>query len=154
MARNLTIRQPTTHERHALEAFLEEEHSPQISRRAHAILYYGLGFDGVTIAMALRAHPNTIYADLQAFAREGLACLQALPVGGAPPRITAEQLAHIWEWAERLPRDFGWLDARWTLASFREFLIQRRRLLKRISLEHLRYLLKKRTFAFGASNAN
>jgi transposase len=154
MARNLTIRQPTAREMHLLETFLEEEHRPQIGRRAQAILYYGLGFDGVTIAKALRVHPNTIYTDLQAFARAGLACLHPLPVGGAPHRITAEQLAKIWQWAECLPRDFGLLDARWTLASFREFVVKRRHLLKRISLEHLRHLLKKRTFAFGASNAN
>ncbi len=154
MARILTIRQPTAREMRLLETWLEEEHPPQVQRRAHAILYYGLGFDGAAIAKALRVHPNTIYADLQAFAREGLACLYPLSVGGAPNRITPQQLAKIWEWAECLPRDFGLLDARWTLASFREFLIKRRRLLKRISLEHLRHLLKKRTFAFGASNVN
>ena len=154
MARSLTIRQPTSQEMHRLEAFLEEEHPPQLRRRAYAILYYGLGFDGVTIATALRVHSNTIYADLQAFAREGLACLQPLPVGGAPHRITVEQLAKIWEWAECLPRDFGLLDARWTLASFREFLVKRQRLLPRLSLEHLRHLLKKRTFAFDGSSAS
>jgi transposase len=154
MARNLTIRQPTSREMHTLEILLEEEHPPQIGRRAQAILFYGLGFDGVTIAKALRVHPNTIYVDLQAFAHEGLACLQALPVGGAPPRITAEHLAQIWEWADCLPRDFGLLEARWTLVSFREFVVKRQRLLKHISLEHLRHLLKKRTFTFGASNAN
>ncbi len=154
MARPLTIRRPTAREMQLLESFLEEEHSSQIERRAQAILYYGLDFDGVAIAKALRVHPHTIYTDLQAFAREGLACLHPLPVGGAPHRITTEQLAQLWEWAERLPRDFGLLDARWTLANFREFLVKRRRLLKRISLEHLRQLLKKRTFAFGASNAS
>jgi transposase len=154
MTRRLTIRQPTAREMRLLEAFLEEEHLPQVRRRAHAILYYGLGFDGAAIAKALRVHPRTIYADLQAFAREGFACLHPLPVGGAPKRITPKQLAQLWQWAECLPRDFGLLDARWTLASFREFLVKRRRLLKWISLEHLRRLLKKRTFAFGGSNAN
>ena len=154
MTRSLTIRQPTPREMHLLEAWLEAEHPTQAQRRAHAILSYGLGFNGEAIAQALRVHPHTIYADLRAFGREGLACLHPLPVGGAPARTTAQQLATIWEWAECLPRDFGLLDARWTLASFREFAVKRRRLLKRISLEHLRQLLKKRTFAFGGSNAN
>jgi len=143
MTRLLTIRRPTAREVQLLEAFLEEEHPLQLKRRAEAILYYGLGFDGATIAKALRAHPNTIYADLQAFAREGLACLRPLSVGGARPRITPQQLAQLWEWAECLPRDFGLLDARWTLASFRDFVVKRQHLLKRISLEHLRRLLKK-----------
>src|SRR5713226_7522856 len=162
MIRILTIRIPTPREMRWLEARLEEENPLRVKRRAEAILYYGLGLDGAAIAKALRVHPNTIYADLQAFAREGLACLHPLSVGGAPNRITAKQLAKLWQWAEGLPRDFGLLDARWTLrlrsgctlASFREFLVKRRRLLKWISLEHLRRLLKKRTFAFAASNAN
>ncbi len=154
MTRILTIRKPTPREMRWLEARLEEENPLQVKRRAEAILYYGLGLDGAAIAKALRVHPNTIYADLQAFAREGLACLHPLSGGGAPKQITAKQLAKLWQWAEDLPRDFGLLDARWTLASFREFLVKRRRLLPRISLEHLRRLLKKRTFAFAASNAN
>jgi len=154
MTRHLTIRKPTPYEMRWLEGWLEEEQPLQIQRRAQAILYYGLGLDGTAIAQALRVHPHTIYADLQAFDREGLACLHPLSVGGAPTQITAQQLAALWQWAERLPRDFGLLDARWTLASFREFLVKRRHLLRRISLEHLRQLLKKRTFAFGASNAN
>ncbi len=137
-----------------LETFLEEEHPPQVQRRAHVILYFGLGFDGVTMARALRVHPNTIYADLQAFSREGLACLHPLSGGGAPRRITTEQLTQLWDWAECLPRDLGLVDARWTLASFRGFVVKRQRLLQHLSLEHLRYLLKKRTFAFGGSNAN
>jgi transposase len=137
-----------------LEVFLEQEHPSEVHRRAQVLLYYGLGFDGTAIAKALRVHPHTIYADLHAFAREGLACLHPLSVGGAPAQITPQQLTALWEWAESLPRDFGLLDARWTLASFREFLVQRRHLLKAISLEHLRRLLKKRTFAFAASNAN
>jgi transposase len=137
-----------------LELWLEDEHSLQMQRRAHAILYYGLGLDVQAIANAVQAHPNTIYADLHAFGQEGLSCLHPLPVGGAPARITPQQRTQIWQWADALPREFGLLDARWTLASFREFLVKRQHLLKGISLEHLQQLLKKRIFAFGASNAN
>ncbi len=154
MGRTLTVRPPTAREMHWLEIWLEEEHPVQVQRRAVAILYYGFGWDGQAIAKALQVHPNTIYADLQAFGRDGLACLHSLPVGGAPPRITTQQLAQLWEWAERLPSEFGLLDTRWTLASFRDFVVHRQRLLKQLSLEHLRRLLKKRTFAFGASSAN
>jgi transposase len=154
MARPLTVRKPTVGEVERLELFLAEEHPSALKRRAEALLYYHLGLDGAAIAQALHAHPNTIYADLHAFAAEGLACLQAMPSAGAHPRITPEQCAQLWEWAEALPSDFGLLDARWTLASFRTFVVKRQHLLKRISLEHLRRLLKKRTFAFGGSSAN
>ncbi len=154
MARPLTIRKPTAREVERLELFLEDEHPPELKRRAEALLYYHLGLDGAAIAQALQAHPNTIYADLHAFAAEGLACLQAMPSAGAHPHITPEQRAQIWEWAEAEPSDFGLLDARWTLASFRTFIVKRQHLLKRISVEHLRRLLKKRIFACGGSNAN
>ncbi len=109
---------------------------------------------GAAIAQALHAHPNTIYADLHAFASEGLVCLQAMPRAGAHSRLTPEQRAQLWEWAEAQPSDFGLLDARWTLAGFRTFLIKRQHLLNCISLEHLRRLLKKRIFACGGSSAN
>ncbi len=154
MGRTLKVRKPTAPEMHALEMRLEDELRPDVERRARTIMYHGLGLTGRAIAQALQVHFNTIYADLRAFAREGLACLRALSRGGAPQRITAQQRAAIGEWAECSPRELGLLDARWTLASFREFLVKRQRLLKRISLEHLRRILKKRIFAFGARNAN
>jgi hypothetical protein len=91
---------------------------------------------------------------LRAFAREGLACVRALSVGGAPQRLTEQRRGAIWHWADCSPRELGLLDARWTLASFRDFLVKRQRVLQRISLEHLRRILKKRIFAFDAPNAN
>ena len=106
------------------------------------------------LAEALHVHPNTVYADLQAFEREGLTCVRPLPVGGAPRRISDQQLNAIWHWAESLPRDLGLPDPRWTLTNFRDFLIKRPRVLKQISLEHLRRLLKKKIFASAGSRAN
>src|SRR5712691_8813248 len=99
MARRLTVRKPTLRALRLLEMRLEQENPAEVQRRAQAILYYGLGLDGQAIAKALQVHPHTIYADLQALAREGLACLHPLPRGGAPQRITAAQLAKIWQWA-------------------------------------------------------
>ncbi len=154
MARTLTVRQPTQRETQALERLLESELSPQAYRRAETILYHGLGWNGQQLAEALQVHPNTVYADLHAFERDGLACVRPLSEGGAPRRISDEQLRAIWHWAEYLPRDLGLPDPRWTLANFREFLVKGQRVLKHISLEHLRRVLKKKRFAFGASRAN
>ncbi|MBI5302796.1 MAG: helix-turn-helix domain-containing protein [Chloroflexi bacterium] len=154
MTRTLTVRKPTRREVHELELMLEGDLTPQVRRRAETILYYGLGLNGRQLAEALHVHPNTVYADLQAFEREGLACVRPLPVGGAPRRISDQQLNAIWNWAECLPRDLGLPDPRWTLTNFREFLITRQRVFKRISLEHLRRVLKKKRFAFVASRAN
>ncbi len=154
MSRTLTVRKPTPPEMRRLEVLLEEELPPQVERRARVILDYGFGLNVDALARARRVHPNTIYTDLHAFAREGLAAVHRLPVGGAPSQITCEQLTKIWQWAECLPSEFELLEARWTLARFRQFLVQQQRVLQHISLEHLRRLLKKTTFAFGASNAN
>ncbi len=154
MTRTLTIRKPTGRETQELERMLESELSPQARRRAETILYHGLGLNGLQLADALHVHPNTVYADLHAFERVGLGCVRPLPVGGAPRRISDSQLNAIWHWAECLPRDLGLPDPRWTLTNFQEFLVKRQRLLKRISLEHLRRILKKKRFAFDASNAN
>jgi transposase len=154
MTRTLTIRKPTRFETQELERLLEGELSPQARRRAETILFHGLGLNGQQLAVARHIHPNTVYADLHAFEREGLACVRALPMGGAPRQICDSQLKAIWHWAECLPRDLGLPDPRWTLMNFQEFLIKRQRLLKRISLEHLRRILKKKIFAFAASNAN
>jgi transposase len=154
MTRTLTVRKPTRREVQELERMLENELSPQARRRAETILYHTLGLNGQQLAEALHVHPNTVYADLRAFEQEGLACVRPLPVGGAPRRISDQQLNAIWHWTECSPRDLGLSDPRWTLTNFREFLIKRQRVLNRVSLEHLRRLLKKKIFASDASNAN
>jgi transposase len=152
MTRTLTIRKPTQRETQELELMLEGELSSQAHRRAETILYHSLGLNGRQLAEALHVHPNTVYADLQAFEREGLACVRPLPVGGTPRRISDQQRNAIWRWAESLPRDQGLPDPRWTLTNFREFLVKRQRVLKQISLEHLRRLLKKR-YSLSSSRA-
>lgn len=154
MTRSLTVRKPTRREIWELNLMLEGELTSQARRRAETILYYGLGLNGQQLAEALHVHPNTSYADLQAFEREGLACVCPLPVGGAPHRISDQQLKAIWHWAECLPRDLGLPEPRWTLMNFREFLVKRQHVLQRISLEHLRRVLKKKRFAFVALRAN
>lgn len=154
MTRTLTIRTPSRREVQELERLLENELSPQARRRAETILYYAFGLNGQELADALHVHPHTVYADLHAFEREGLACVRSLPAGGAPRRISDRQLRAIWHWAECSPRELGLLDPRWTLTNFREFLVKRQRVLKDISLEHLRRILKKKIFAFGGSRAN
>ena len=154
MARTLRVRKPTPCEMRWLQVFLEGDNLPQVQRRAETILFHGLELNACAIATALRVHSNTTYADLQAFAREGLSCVHPLPVGGAPRCITPQQQEKIWHWAECAPCELGLLEPRWTLANFREFLVKRVRVLKRISLEHLRRLLKKRIFASAASSAS
>lgn len=154
MARPLKIRKPNAKELRRLEDVLETTTDSQIQRRAEVLLDYAAGLGGLEIAEALHVHSNTVYADLHAFAHQGLACLAPLPKGGAPARITRPQQTEIWRLAECAPGDFGYPEGRWTLARFRNFLIQKRHVVKQISVEHLRRVLKKKTFASGACSAN
>ena len=154
MTRPLTIRQPTMAERFQLQSVMEYTDAPQLHRRAEALLLYAEGLNAVEIAQALQVHVNTIYTDLHAFKHEGLRCLKPFARGGAPARITHKQQEVIWRLAEREPLEFGLPYGRWSLANFREFLIKTNHVLKRISREHLRELLKKNRFVFSVFSAN
>ena len=154
MVRLLAIRQPTGAELRRMQAILEQTTDRQIQRRVEALFFYSSGLNAVEIAEALRVHPNTIYADLHAFEEQGLASLQPLPRGGAPARLTEQQRDEIARLAEQPPSDFGLPYGRWSLAKFQDFLIRRQRVVRYISREHLRRLLKKRRFASSGFSAN
>lgn len=148
MTRSLKIRQPKRDERRRLQAVVEETTDKQIRRRAEAILLYADGLNAVEIAAVLKVHANTIYADLHAFDQQGLTSLHPLSRGGALPRLTPAQREQIVCWAGREPIEFGLPYGRWSLAKFRNFLIHQKRLLKQISREHLRGLLKRAGIRF------
>jgi transposase len=152
MARSLKIRKPRRAEIRRLEALLAETDHPFIQRRAQAILFYGAGLTAVDIAAALQVDPRTIYRDLQAFGQAGLACLQPPASGGALPRLQAEQVAALWRLAETPPLELGLPYGRWTLGKLRAY-VRQARLIKEISREHLRRLLKKGGCIFGGSSA-
>ncbi len=154
MTRTLSIRKPTMAERYQLQSVIEYTDDSQIQRRAEALLLYADGLNAIEIAHALKVHVNTIYMDLHAFAQHGLRCLKRLARGGAPARLTLQQQEAIWRWAEREPLEFGLPYGRWSLSNFREFLIEQQRVLKRISRERLRQILKKSRFVFSVSSAN
>lgn len=142
MARPLTVRPPTAQQLRRIHACLETPLQPWQRRRAEALLLLAAGHTAAFIAGLLDVHVNTIYADLQAFARHGLRCLQPTRRQGAPPRLTPAQLKAIWRLAGRSPLTLGLPFARWSLAKLHAYLI-RQRLVKAISREHLRRVLKK-----------
>jgi transposase len=153
MARPLTIRQPHTAEIRQLHKVLEETLTPGQRRRAEAILLYTAGLAAVDIAQWLDVHPNTIYADLHAFGHYGIAAIHHVSRGGAPQEITPAQEAEIQRLAELPPYTLGLPYGRWPLAKLRAYLIQQH-VLKTISREHLRRVLKKGGCTFVGSSAN
>lgn len=154
MARQLKVRLPNAAEMRQLRQILEESTHARLCRWAEALLFYGAGLDAQSIAEALAVHVNTIYTCLHRFTGMGISLFQRVPPQGAPMRITVAQLNEIARVAEQLPTEFGLPYGRWSLAKLQEYLIHQRHLLKRISREHLRRLLKKSIFTYAGFSAN
>jgi transposase len=153
MARSLKVRRLRASERRKLEKMLTGDLHPQQRRRAQVLLLYSEGLTGVEIAAGLQFHPQTVYQDLRAFAQEGLAALQPPARGGAAKQLTIEQEAEIGRLAELSPIEVGQPYGRWSLANLRAYLLKAR-IVKQISREHLRRVLKKGGCASAECNAN
>ena len=154
MSRQLKVRLPSAVEMRQLWQILETSTNARLCRWAEVLLFYAAGLNAQSIADALAVHVNTIYACLHRFAHLGVALFQRTRRPGAPARITAAQIEEIARIAEQSPTEFGLPYGRWSLANLREYLIHQRRLLKAISREHLRRVLKKRIFVSATFNAN
>lgn len=154
MARQLKVRLSNAAEMRQLRQILEESSNARLCRWAEALLFYGAGVEAQGIAEALAVHINTIYACLHRFAHMGLSLFQCVPPQGAPPRISATQIGEIARVAETSPTEFGLAYGRWSLAKLQEYLVHQRHLLKAISREHLRRLLKKSIFTYAVCSAS
>lgn len=142
MPRSLTIRKPTAAEIRQLNQLLEEELRPWQRRRAEAILLYATGMTAMDIAQFLEVHFNTIRADLRAFDQQRLKALRQPRSIGAPSRIDIAQRSEILRLAALPPYELGLPYGRWSATKLRQYLLKRR-VVKAISREHLRRVLKK-----------
>jgi transposase len=154
MSRPLKIRKPNAAEMRQLCQILEESTQARLYRWVETALFYAAGLNAQQIAEALAVHVNTIYTYLHDFGREGMAFVQRLPHPGAPARIAEAQVDEIVQIAEQSPTEFGLPYGRWSLAKLQGYLTCPHGLLKTISREHLRRMLKKRTFACAMFSAN
>lgn len=154
MSRHLKVRAPHGAEMRRLCQILEESTNPRLCRWAEALLFYGAGLEAQSIAEALAVHINTIYACLHRFARMGMSRFECVPPQGAPVRITAVQINEMARIAEQSPTELGLAYGRWSLAKLQEYLIYQRHLVKSISREHLRRLLKKSIFTYAMFSAS
>jgi transposase len=152
MSRSLTIRKPRAAEIRQLHNLFEGQLKAWRHRRAEAILLYTMGMTAVEIAQVVEVHPNTIYSDLRAFNRYGLTCVQQARSKGAPLQISEAQAAEICRLADIPPYELGVPYGRWSLAKLRNYLIKHR-IVKAISREHLRRVLKKGGSGFGVCDA-
>ncbi len=152
MPRSLKVRQPKVAEVRRLQALLEDAPAARQGRRAEAVLLYATGMEAVEIAQVLAAHPNTVYADLHAFDRAGLASLQPLGVSADAGGLTPERVRDICRLADTAPYELGLPSGRWSLSKLRDYLLKER-VCRHLSREHLRRLLRKGGGTCGASSA-
>ena len=153
MPRSLKTRKPRIVDVRQLHSLLEDQLTARQRRRAEAIVLHAAGLEAAQIARALDVHVNTTDSDLQAFARFGVASVRQPLRGGAPARILPQQTAEILRLAETPPGEVGLPCGRWSLAKLREYLIKHR-VVRAISREHLRRVLRKGGCACGASSAS
>jgi transposase len=142
MARPLTIRSATAEELDQLHRLLKQPLQHWQRRRLEIVLLHTAGHTAVDIAALLGVHVNTVYSDLRLFHRRRLRSLLSRRRLGAPPRLTPQQRRTICRLAEQSPTDLGLPYGRWSLAKFRDYLIDHG-IIRSISREHLRRVLKK-----------
>jgi transposase len=154
MARRLTVRKPTLAEFRRLNQCVQDAPTPRQQRAAQVLVLHYLGMNAQDIARSVGVHPNTVYADLHAFGQHGLASIrQTPPRMGTPPRLQEAQVREVRRLAEMSPVDLGEPYGHWSLATLRAYLI-RHHILKAISREHLRQVLKKGASISDTSSAN
>ncbi len=153
MARHSRIRKPTAAEAAQLQHLIETSSDQRQRRRAEILLLYGAGLTATAIAQLLRLHLNTVSRVLQLFGRQGLAAVTRMRSGGAPRRIGVFQAGRIRRLADQSPSKRGLPYGRWSLAKLRDYVIQHH-IVRQISREHLRRLLKKGAFASNAFSVN
>jgi len=153
MSRPLNARRPSATELRRVHRWLEGPLQSWQRRRAEALLLHAAGLPASAMSQLLQVHVNTIYADLRDFAQHGLSSLPRRRRVGAPPRLSQGQIDTIWRLASQPPTTLGLAFGRWTLAQLRDYLI-RQRIVKAISREHLRRVLKKGGTPFVASSAS
>lgn len=151
MARKMKVGRPMTAEIQRLSKEMIELVNPHQRRRAEALILYGMGLNPLEIAMAQGVHPNTVYTDLHAFEQLGVEAIWQLQEGGAPSRITANQITKMVQLAEQSPQEVGSPYGRWSLRKLSVYLVKQH-IVKSIGRERLRQLLKKRcTVPAGAT---
>lgn len=153
MSRSLKIRQPRLREVRQLLALVEEPLAGPPQRRAQAILLHHEGMSATDIAATLEVHVNTLYADLHAFDRHGVAAVHHVRPPGAPTQLTPWQRAEICRIADQSPQEVGLSYGRWSLSKLQAYL-KRQGIVPRISRKHLWRVLKKGGSTCAASSAS
>lgn len=154
MSRQSQVRKPHKNTIKRLIKLLKEDTLSILQKRKiETLLLHAEGMNTIEIAAALGVHPNTIYSNLRDFQKNGLNKFIKVKKHGSLPHLSDLQQTLIAQLANQAPYDLGLAYGRWSLSKLRNYLLQNR-IIKTISREHLRRILKKRDLSFGALNVN
>jgi transposase len=153
MARPLHFHKPTPVELRALLTILETATDPIVRQRAEVIIWLGVTSVASEIAELINLHLSTVLYYIRCFHRRRLRWVTDRKKGGPPRLIPLRVQRQILAIAQQDPADYGLDYGTWSLTRLRWFVTRKRKLVKRISREHLRRILKKGGSGSAASNA-
>lgn len=153
MPRPLHFNKPTRTELSQLLLWLESNADARVRQRSEVILALCTLPSATEVAQLFNLHLNTALLYVRHFNRRRLRWITARHQGGPPRQISQRVIRQILAVVNQSPTAFGLPYSTWSLARLQWFLVKRRKLVRHISREHLRRLLKKTAFISGASNA-
>jgi transposase len=153
MSRSLHFHKPTTAESRQLLHWLETMTDPIVRQRIQVIVMLCILPIATEVAQLFNLHLNTVLYYVRCFNHRRLRWITARRKGGPSRQISRRIERRIAALAQQNPTTLGLIYGTWSLARLQWFITKKRKLLRRISREHLRRILKKTTFAYDASSA-
>ena len=153
MSRSLHFHKPTTAESRQLLHWLETSTDPIVRQRIQVIVMLCILPIATEVAQLFDLHLNTVLYYVRCFNRRRLHWITTRRKGGPTRQISRRIERQIVALVQQVPTSLGLIYGTWSLARLQWFIIKKRKLLRQISREHLRRLLKKTIFACGASSA-
>jgi len=153
MSRSLHFHKPTAAESRQLLHWLETITDPTVRQRIEVIVMLCILPIATEVAQLFNLHLNTVLYYVRCFNHRRLRWITARRKGGPSRRISRRIERRIAAFAQQTPTTLGLIYGTWSWARLQWFVTKKRKLLRRISREHLRRILKKTAFVCGASSA-
>ena len=154
MARPLNFHKPSSAELRALFTLLETTTDPHILKRAEVIIWLCVSGIASEVAQLLDLHLVTVLRYVRAFNRQRLRWVTRPQKSGPPRRIAKRIERQIVTIAQHEPAHYGLHYGTWSLSRLQWFVTKKRKLLRQISREHLRRILKKTVYTCGGSSVS
>ncbi len=147
VGRSIHVRELSEDELFSLERGAKGKDYEMKVRAQMILLSKNEGLSARRIASRLGVHRHTVEERITRFNESGLEGLKDIPPPGRPPKITEEEKETIFKTALSKPNELGLPYSSWSSPKLTEYLV-RSKLVKKISSDWVRKLLKKRDSGF------